>query len=94
MVDIESERPPMKTNEIRQAFLDFFEGNDHQIVSSSSLVPVNDKTLLFTNAGMVQFKDIFLGQEPKKFDRATSSQKCIRAGGKPVSYTHLRAHET
>ena len=82
MVDIESVRPPMKTNEIRQAFLDFFEGNDHQIVPSSSLVPVNDKTLLFTNAGMVQFKDIFLGQEPKKFDRATSSQKCIRAGGK------------
>ena len=96
MVDIESVRPPMKTNEIRQAFLDFFEGNDHQIVPSSSLVPVNDKTLLFTNAGMVQFKDIFLGQEPKKFDRATSSQKCIRAGGKHndlenVGYT-LRHH--
>ena len=65
----------MNTNEIREAFLEFFKSKDHNIVSSSSLVPNNDDTLLFTNAGMVQFKDVFLGQEKLKFSRATTSQK-------------------
>ena len=68
--------------EIRSAFLDFFASKDHQIVSSSSLVPANDPTLLFTNAGMVQFKDCFLGTETRNYVRATSSQRCVRAGGK------------
>lgn len=72
----------MKTSEIRQAFLDFFQGKGHEVVDSSSLVPANDPTLLFTNAGMVQFKDVFLGQEQRAYQRATSSQKCVRAGGK------------
>ncbi len=86
----------MNTNEIRAAFLEFFETKDHNIVASSTLVPSNDDTLLFTNAGMVQFKDVFLGQEKLKYSRATTSQKCIRAGGKHndlenVGYT-LRHH--
>ena len=86
----------MKTAEIRKAFLDFFESKKHQQVDSSSLIPVNDETLLFTNAGMVQFKDLFLGSEKKDYVRATSSQRCIRAGGKHndlenVGYT-LRHH--
>ena len=68
--------------EIRQAFLEFFKNKQHEIVASSSLVPVNDPTLLFTNAGMVQFKDVFLGQEQRAYTRATSSQRCVRAGGK------------
>lgn len=68
--------------ELRQAFLDFFNGHEHEIVSSSSLVPGNDPTLLFTNAGMVQFKDVFLGQDKRNYSRATSSQRCVRAGGK------------
>ncbi len=73
----------MKTsNEIRQSFLDFFASKDHTVVSSSSLVPANDPTLLFTNAGMVQFKDVFLGREKRDYKRATSSQRCVRAGGK------------
>ena len=72
----------MKANEIRKRFLNYFEDHNHEIVKSSSLIPANDETLLFTNAGMVQFKDIFLGQEQSKFARATSSQCCIRAGGK------------
>ena len=72
----------MKTNKIRSLFLNFFNSKDHEVVSSSSLVPNNDETLLFTNAGMVQFKDIFLGTESKNYKRATSSQRCIRAGGK------------
>ena len=72
----------MKTSEIRQSFLDFFKTKNHELVSSSSLVPSNDETLLFTNAGMVQFKDVFLGTEKKNYKRATTSQKCIRAGGK------------
>ena len=71
----------MKTNEIRQSFLDFFESKNHQIVSSSALVPNNDETLLFTNAGMVQFKDTFLGLD-RRNKSATSSQKCLRVGGK------------
>lgn len=70
------------TAEIRQAFLDFFATKQHQIVASSSLVPGNDATLLFTNAGMVPFKDVFLGAEKRSYIRATSSQRCVRAGGK------------
>ncbi len=72
----------MSTAEIRNSFLNFFAGKDHTIVPSSSLIPGNDKTLLFTNAGMVQFKDIFLGDEKSNFSRATTSQRCVRAGGK------------
>ncbi len=72
----------MTTAEIRQQFLDFFASKQHQIVASSSLIPGNDKTLLFTNAGMVQFKDVFLGDEKRDSNRATSSQRCVRAGGK------------
>ncbi len=72
----------MKSAEIRQKFLDYFAARDHEIVSSSSLVPANDPTLLFTNAGMVQFKDVFLGDEKRERVRATSSQRCVRAGGK------------
>ena len=68
--------------ELRQAFLDFFSEQGHEIVPSSSLVPGNDPTLLFTNAGMVQFKDVFLGQDKRNYVRATSSQRCVRAGGK------------
>jgi len=69
-------------NQIREDFLRFFEGNGHRRVHSSSLVPQNDPTLLFTNAGMNQFKDVFLGQEQRGYTRAASSQKCVRAGGK------------
>lgn len=72
----------MTSNELRQAFLEFFRDNDHEIVASSPLVPGNDPTLLFTNAGMVQFKDVFLGDDKRSYVRATSSQRCVRAGGK------------
>ena len=72
----------MKSTEVRQKFLDFFAARDHQIVASSSLVPANDPTLLFTNAGMVQFKEAFLGEETRSYSRATTSQRCVRAGGK------------
>src|SRR6188768_2521617 len=73
----------MKTsNEIRQTFLEFFRSKGHEIVPSSSLVPGNDPTLLFTNSGMVQFKDVFLGAEKRSYARAVSSQRCVRAGGK------------
>ena len=86
----------MKTSDIRKAFLDFFNSKNHEVVASSSLIPSNDETLLFTNAGMVQFKDVFLGTETKNFKRAATSQRCIRAGGKHndlenVGYT-LRHH--
>ena len=86
----------MNTKELRQAFLDFYKSKDHTVVDSSALVPVNDDTLLFTNAGMVQFKDVFLGTEKRKYIRAATSQRCIRAGGKHndlenVGYT-LRHH--
>ena len=72
----------LTTNQIREQFLKYFEKNRHRRVSSSSLVPAGDPTLLFTNAGMNQFKDVFLGREPRDYNRATTSQKCVRAGGK------------
>ncbi len=72
----------MKTSEIRRRFLDYFAGKGHEIVPSSSLVPHGDPTLMFTNAGMVQFKNVFLGNETRPYARAASSQKCVRAGGK------------
>src|SRR5213083_1498195 len=69
-------------NDLRQGFLDYFKGHGHAIVPSSSLIPQADPTLLFTNAGMVQFKGVFLGEERRAYTRAASSQKCIGAGGK------------
>src|SRR6187431_2852661 len=69
-------------NEIRSAFLDYFAQNGHEQVPSSSLVPRNDPTLMFTNAGMVQFKNVFTGAEKRPYSRAATSQKCVRAGGK------------
>src|ERR1700682_11385 len=72
----------MTGSEVRQKFLDDFSARSHRVVRSSSLVPANDPTLLFTNAGMNQFKDVFLGQEKRSYTRATSIQKCVRAGGK------------
>ncbi|HAT8888710.1 TPA: alanine--tRNA ligase [Legionella pneumophila subsp. pneumophila] len=72
----------MKSSDIRQAFLNYFVQRGHQIVASSSLVPSNDPTLLFTNAGMVQFKDLFLGLETRSYQRAATAQRCVRAGGK------------
>ena len=87
----------MTGNEIRQKFLDYFASHGHRIVRSSSLVPANDPTLLFTNAGMNQFKDVFTGLEKRDYLRATTAQKCVRAGGKHndldnVGYT--RRHQT
>src|SRR6185503_8070420 len=88
------------SNQLRQAFLDYFAKNGHEVVPSSSLIPGNDPTLLFTNAGMVQFKDVFLGREKRAIPRAASSQRCVRAGGKHndlenVGYTarHLTMFE-
>ncbi len=72
----------MTSNELRQAFLDYFRDRDHEVVASSPLVPGNDPTLLFTNAGMVQFKDVFLGRDKRSYQRAVTSQRCVRAGGK------------
>src|SRR5574338_1354758 len=72
----------MTGNEIREAFLRYFKEHGHTRVRSSPLLPANDPTLLFTNAGMNQFKDVFLGSEKREYVRATSSQKCVRAGGK------------
>jgi len=77
-----SNHPIISSEEIRNIFLDFFKNKQHQIVASSSLVPGEDPTLLFTNAGMNQFKDVFLGFDKRNYARATSSQKCVRAGGK------------
>ncbi len=74
--------PYMTAAEVRRAFLEYFAAHQHRIVASSSLVPGNDPTLLFTNAGMVQFKDVFLGKDHRDYVRATSSQRCVRAGGK------------
>ena len=87
----------MTGNEIRQRFLDFFQAHGHRIVRSSSLLPSNDPTLLFANAGMSQFKEVFLGLERRDYFRATTSQKCVRAGGmhndlENVGYT--RRHHT
>ena len=70
------------TNDIRTAFLEFFRRDGHEVVDSSPLVPRNDPTLMFTNAGMVQFKNVFTGAEQRPYSRATTSQKCVRAGGK------------
>ncbi|MDE2466538.1 MAG: alanine--tRNA ligase, partial [Alphaproteobacteria bacterium] len=83
--------------EIRSNFLEFFQGHGHEVVASSPLVPRNDPTLLFTNAGMNQFKRVFLGEETRAYKRAVSAQKCLRAGGKHndlenVGYT--RRHHT
>src|SRR5689334_16578563 len=72
----------LTSNEIRQRFLAYFSQQQHEILASSSLVPSNDPTLLFTNAGMVQFKEVFLGKEKCPYKRAASSQRCVRAGGK------------
>src|SRR5438034_2152781 len=72
----------MKSSEIRSTFLDYFRSKGHAVVPSSSLVPVNDPTLLFVNSGMVQFKDVFLGKEKRPYSRATTSQRSLRAGGK------------
>jgi alanyl-tRNA synthetase len=77
-----TQKKPFSTAEIRSAFLDYFAGKGHTVVASSSLVPGNDPTLLFTNAGMVQFKDVFLGKDPRPYVRAATSQRCVRAGGK------------
>ena len=74
--------PPTRVSDIRQAFLEFFRERGHAVVASSSLVPGNDPTLLFTNAGMVQFKNVFTGLEKRPYQRAATSQKCVRAGGK------------
>src|SRR5690348_9939865 len=73
---------PLSADQIRERFLSFFAERGHKRVASSSLVPANDPTLLFTNAGMVQFKDVFTGREKRDYARATTSQKCVRAGGK------------
>ena len=72
----------MSVSDVRSAFLDYFKKHGHTVVPSSSLVPGNDPTLLFTNAGMVQFKDVFLGKEKRDYVRAVTSQRCVRAGGK------------
>jgi hypothetical protein len=87
----------MTGSQVRQKFLDYFAARGHRVVRSSSLVPANDPTLLFTNAGMNQFKDVFTGLEKRDYSRATTSQKCVRAGGKHndldnVGYT--RRHQT
>jgi alanyl-tRNA synthetase len=87
----------MNSNEIRRRFLKFFENRQHTVVKSSSLIPAEDPTLLFTNAGMNQFKDVFLGREKRSYTRAASSQKCVRAGGKHNDLDnvgHTRRHQT
>ena len=72
----------MTVNDVRSTFLDFFKKNGHEVVKSSSLIPANDPTLMFTSAGMVQFKNVFTGQDKRSYTRATTAQKCLRAGGK------------
>src|SRR6188474_511237 len=87
----------MNSNEIRRRFLDFFAKRGHTIVNSSSLIPAQDPTLLFVNAGMNQFKDVFLGREQRSYTTAASSQKCVRAGGKHNDLDnvgHTRRHLT
>src|SRR5437016_7350669 len=87
----------MTGSQIRQQFLDYFSSHGHRIVRSSSLVPANDPTLLFTNAGMNQFKNVFTGLEKRDYTRAASSQKCIRAGGKHNALEqlgHTARHQT
>ncbi len=87
----------MHSNEIRRRFLQFFADRGHTIVKSSSLIPAQDPTLLFVNAGMNQFKDVFLGREQRSYNTATSSQKCVRAGGKHNDLDnvgHTRRHQT
>jgi alanyl-tRNA synthetase len=87
----------MNSNEIRRRFLQFFADRGHTIVKSSSLIPAQDPTLLFVNAGMNQFKDVFLGREQRSYTTATSSQKCVRAGGKHNDLDnvgHTRRHQT
>ena len=71
----------MTSAELRAAFLNYFQQRDHDVVASSSLLPANDPTLLFTYAGMVQFKEVFLGQDKRSYKRAASSHRCVRAGG-------------
>src|SRR4029077_19110613 len=87
----------MNSNEIRRRFLQFFADRGHTIVKSSSLIPAQDPTLLFVNAGMNQFKDVFLGREQRPYTTATTSQKCVRAGGKHNDLDnvgHTRRHQT
>ena len=72
----------MNSNQIRSTFLNYFKKNGHEVIHSSSLVPDNDPTLMFANSGMVQFKNIFTGKETRDYNRATTAQKCVRAGGK------------
>ena len=72
----------MNSKELRKKFIDYFSRNNHEHVSSSSLIPTQDPTLLFANAGMNQFKDLFLGKEKRSYNKAVSIQKCVRAGGK------------
>src|SRR5437763_12926095 len=83
---------PISGAEIRESFLRFFEERGHRRVKSSSLVPQNDPTLLFTNAGMVQFKDVFTGRETREYTRAASSQKCVRDGGKHNDLENVGLH--
>ena len=83
----------MTGNEIRQKFLDYFEKHGHKVVHSSPVFPPNDPTILFTNAGMNQFKDVFLGNEKREYKRAVSSQKCIRAGGKHNDWMKLEKQQ-
>ncbi|MCK5088476.1 MAG: alanine--tRNA ligase, partial [Hyphomicrobiaceae bacterium] len=87
----------MTSSEIRKAFLDYFKSKGHSVVRSSSLIPGSDPTLLFTNAGMVPFKSVFLGEEKRDYSRAASSQKCMRAGGKHndlENVGHTKRHHT
>src|SRR5215468_4676905 len=87
----------MNSNEIRRRFLKFFEDRGHAVVKSSSLIPAEDPTLLFANAGMNQFKEVFLGREQRPYNTATTSQKCVRAGGKHNDLDnvgHTRRHQT